>query len=157
MSIANILTSLLTAFIASVLTAVFAFWRFRSERWWEKKFAAYEAIFEALHDMTTGFDYELEIIEQGGTVSEDEMREHAEQFLVGKTKIRKQIDVGEFLLPKTAIDALWKLMKELDKAQRGTSYHDYIDEMCLALTRSLGEIRQIAKSDLRSGPMRLSI
>jgi hypothetical protein len=44
----SILVALISAFAASALTTWLALWRFRRERWWDKKFACYVSIIEAL-------------------------------------------------------------------------------------------------------------
>lgn len=51
----TLLTACITAPLAAGLTARFALHRFYAEKQWERKVAAYTAIFDALHDITKWF------------------------------------------------------------------------------------------------------
>ena len=86
--------SLHTAFAASWLTVWFALRRFQAEKWWEKKFASYTAIFGALHDMSVGFDEEIDALERGSELSPDQSRANSEKYLTGRNELYKQIDIG---------------------------------------------------------------
>jgi hypothetical protein len=150
--LSNILISLLTAFVASWLTAWFALRRFRAEKWWEQKFSSYKAIFEALHNMSIGFDEEFSAMARGRETSAEEQAAHVEKYRAGKSDLDKLIDFGEFLLSRDTVNTLQELMINLNKAGQTGEYHDffgYINDSNKALIECLARVRILAKRDLR--------
>jgi hypothetical protein len=141
------LPPVLAAFSAAGLTAWFSLLRFRRERWWEKKFEAYVAIMEALHDIVAGFDEELE----PGDISAERKVELREQYRSGRNAVYKQIDIGRFLLNDDTVSALQKMLRELDNAEGGTDFSEYLSSSSHAVHTCIERIRAIGKRDLRSG------
>jgi hypothetical protein len=147
----TILTSLFTAFVAAVLTAWFSLWRFRSERWWEKKFSSYLAIMEALHDMQLGFDEYMEKIYRGMMVIGGMETSLEEKFIAGKREIYKQIDIGEFLLSPATVKALQDVLGAVEHAKDTPSYSEYADSASFAIATCLKQMRMLARNDLQRG------
>jgi hypothetical protein len=149
--LSNILISLLTAFVASSLTAWFALRRFRAEKWWEQKFASYQTIFEALHNMSTSFDEEYSAMARGSEISKEQQVANTEKYRAGEKALDKLIDFGEFLFSRDTVNALQELMRDLNKAGQTDEYYDYfgyINDSSQALKKCLARVRILAKRDL---------
>ena len=148
--LANILLSLLTAFVASGLTAWVALRRFREDKWWEQKFSSYTAIFNELHDMGAIFNEDLESLKHGREFSEEDSSMLRHRYASAKRTLEKQLDVDEFLLSPDSVAALRKLGRQLTHAgPEGPSFSDYVMHSNNALIECLENLRILAKNDLQ--------
>src|SRR5882757_10898790 len=85
-------STLVVAVVSSLLAVRLALRRFYSEKWWERKSAAYTAIIESMHHL----------------------REHADTHLVFATKDRELPAEGEELLDRNLRQAMADLRKHRD-------------------------------------------
>src|SRR5260370_11499645 len=145
------LPPVLAAFSAAGLTAWFSLWRFRKERWWEKKFESYVAIMEALHNMVAGFDEAFEASAGGREVPPDLQRKLEEKHLAGIEEISKQINIGEFLLISDTTKTLVLLISNLENAKATNSHGEYLDRSSHAIHDCLDKIRIYARQELQGG------
>ncbi len=147
--LAQILVGLVVAITTAWVTVHLALRRFRSEKWWERKAEAYSAIIEALHHMKRFADEALDD-QLGGRKFPEERRKQ----LFGKSneaydELRKQIDIGSFVLSKDAVEELASFEKAHTKAKDTDSYFDFLDDKLLALNTTLQKMREIGKKDLK--------
>jgi hypothetical protein len=147
------LPPVLAAFSAAGLTAWFSLLRFRKERWWEKKFESYAAIMEALHNIGAEIDEELDPSTPDRTISEERRLELAEQRRKSEKEIYKQIDIGQFLLPKDAVLTLQKFLRDIGSAEGERDLGAYLDGSSKAVHSCIERMRLLAKEDLRPGPL----
>jgi len=89
----TLISSLLVAIVTAQWTVRLALRRFYSEKWWERKSAAYTAIFESMHHI----------------------REHADTHLVFETKAELKMPAeGEERLKNNLMQAMADLRKHRD-------------------------------------------
>jgi hypothetical protein len=141
--------SLLSAFVASGLTAWFSLRRFYSEKWWDRKLAAYTAIMEALHHMKRINDDSIRREENGVEASDERETEDYTKYRDASLEVRKQRDLGEFLLSREAAETLNELFSKFDEANREQSYYAHLDSAGAAINLCLNKVRTLARKDLR--------
>jgi hypothetical protein len=150
----TIAISLLTAVVAAVLTAHLALRRFRSERWWEKKFAVHTSIIEALQQMEAAFYEDFKEVERASRRGEEpEPSQLHEKTKAPNEEISRAIGFGEFIISKEAVWELRRLRREL--AKQHDSSIEYLIESPTVINDCLAHIRQIGKDDLKRGPAAL--
>jgi hypothetical protein len=97
-----------------VLTLRLGLNKFRSEKWWERKAAAYVAIIEALHGMQA---YTKAMIDEAGSdyeLSDEYKTSLSDASMAGEVEIRKAATIGPLLMSNHAAEILAWLVKELD-------------------------------------------
>lgn len=147
----NVVTALISAFTAAGLTTLFSLWRFRQERWWEKKFESYVAIMESLHNIAMPYDEELEASGTGAKVSDARKKELAEKLHASLNEIYKQVYTGEFLLTPDAVDALRLMLRSVDDAGVERDFVSHQDRCSKAIHACIDKMRSLAKGDLHYG------
>lgn len=147
----SLASALAVAMVTSHLTVRLALRRFYSEKWWERKSAAYAAIIESMHHLREHADTNLTFESRGISLPKD-----GEQELVLKLKqaiadLRKHRDIGSFVISEEAISVLNSLFAELDKsAEIGKlkGFIEYLDYRVGAVDQALANMRNVAKRDL---------
>jgi hypothetical protein len=144
----TLFVSLLTAVVAAVVTTWLALRRFRSERWWEKKFDVYTSIIEALQQMSSAFNEDFD--EQQRASRLDESRKSTqlrEKYQAANDEIWRAIGLGEFIISAQAVAELRRFQRELAKDHE--DYIGYLIDSMEAITECLGHMRNIAREDLK--------
>lgn len=144
-------SSLLVGIGTALITTRLALRRFHSEKWWERKTAAYAAIIESMHHIREHADTlgEVELRDRKLAPERKELLDRNLREAIGD--LRKHRDIGSFVISEQAINVLDGLFGELEKAAAHLdqgSLFEYFDERAAALDRALKKMRQVAKSDL---------
>jgi len=146
----NVITALISAFAAAVLTTWFSLWRFRKERWWERKFLSYVAIIEALHDIGIESDEELEASGTGITISDRRKNELRDKLHGGLNVINKEIHTGEFLLEDDTVEALRSCLREIDDANACVDFISHHEQRSKAVHSCITRVCSLARQELQS-------
>jgi hypothetical protein len=105
----TLLTSVIGSFAGAWLAAHFALKRFYKEKVWERKTAAYSAIFEALHDMSTWYKQHFNAMVNHREIPEEQRRELTVAYqLATNTFQRRQTRFGS---PRTGPAALLRVQQ----------------------------------------------
>lgn len=147
-SIGTLLTGVVVAVISARLTVRYALKRFYSEKWWERKVAAYSSIIEALHHVRNHADTNLEFSQRGRDIPEQGDNELTEKLQDAMAELRKQWDIGNFIISDEAVEALNTLMQELDSSTRDVSWDTHLILKLEAVEKCLSSMRKIARTDL---------
>jgi hypothetical protein len=142
----SLLTAAITAPLAAWLTARFALHRFYRERVWERKAAAYTAIFEALHDMRQWFDEHMTAGMRGYDIPEAEQSRLGESYREAKARLELRLDAERWLLPQACFDRLKDMTRDLEKHRE--SWFENLDEGLYATRTAMEDMRPIAQRDL---------
>jgi hypothetical protein len=148
-----LLTALVSGLGSGVLSAwltyVFAWRRFRTEKWWERRAAAYEKIMDALHSAKRFSDVHLERLMRGGNEPPpEEVVKLREQSKEGHDYILRAIDTGLLILPDDALHRLNEYSKE-NASNNPDNWHDYLNNDYGIIDRCIIDIAKIARKDLR--------
>jgi hypothetical protein len=140
--------SLLTAVVVAAVSAWLALRRFRSERWWEKKFAVYTSIIEALHQMSSAYNEDFDELRRASTQDNPlQSAQLSEKYQAANDEIRRAIGLGEFIISAEAVAELRRFRRELNKHYEG--YFDYLIGSMKVTDDCLGHMRNIAREDLK--------
>jgi hypothetical protein len=96
-----------------ILTLKLGLGKFRSEKWWERKAAAYVSTFEAMHAV---YGYAKAVVDAEGVghdLSESHLTELSNGSLKGLLEIRKAASLAPFLMSKRASMIVSQLVREL--------------------------------------------
>jgi len=144
-----ILPGLLTAVAASIITVRLSLRRFYSERWWEKKAAAYTEIIDSLYSMKTYIEGLRDAEEFGRELPQAEREELRGRAAEGRGRINRAAAIGAFTISHEAADSLTRLGAELERQLPEGSFFEQLDEHAAILNVHLNEIRSIAMADLK--------
>ncbi len=142
--------SIITGLITAQVTARLALRRFYSEKWWERKAAAYVAVLESLHHILADIDADLEEMIDGRERSAEQRAEDTAKYKAARAEIAKHIDLGELLISEEAVQALRNLNRVLYGSQY--DYHEYLSMGADRSALCLRQVKRIARADLRLDP-----
>lgn len=142
-------SSVIVAVITATLTVRLALKRFYAEKWWERKSTAYASIIEALHHVRNYADTNLTLEMLQRDLPEQGMQELTEKLRSAMGELRKQLDIGEFVLSEEAVTVMNKLMVDLDASTNATSWHEHLELKLVAVDSCLSNMRRVARKDLR--------
>ena len=149
----HLLTALVSGLGSGVLSAwltyIFAWRRFRTEKWWERRADAYEKIMDALRSAKRFSDVHLERLMQGGNEpSPEEVGKLRVQSKEGHDYILRAIDTGRLILPDEALQRLNEYSKE-NARNNPDNWHTYLDNDYGIIDSCIIDIAKIARKDLR--------
>lgn len=130
------------------LAAHLAMKKFRNEKWWEKKAAAYAELVEALHTMKWPAGEHLDAELESREVSQEESSRMWEEFKVARRNIWKVADSSTFLVSEEVIKAVQDMERGLSSARNAQSWFEHLDEQYAAVNKCLGRIKEIGRADL---------
>jgi hypothetical protein len=147
----SLASGLALAVFTSRLTVRLALRRFYSEKWWERKSAAYAAIIESMHHLREHADTNL-VFETKDRKLPPEGEERLDRNLrQAMADLRKHRDIGSFVISEEAMSVLSSLFAELEKsAEIGElkGFIEYLDYRVGAVDQALAKMRDVAKRDL---------
>ena len=147
--IANLFVGLVIAVASAYVTVRFALKRFYSEKGWERKEKAYTRIIEAIHHIRNHADHNYTFSMLNKDIPEEGEKELEKEMVVAIAELRKQLDIGTFVISDEAVSVLSDLMKNLEKSTRTTSWTEHLVLKLTATEQCLESMRNIARKDLR--------
>jgi hypothetical protein len=108
--------TILGSFVAAYLGAVFAFRRFRSERWLDKKMNIYGEILEVLNELLEIYDtYVDHEMSPDREIPIRKKRELYKKSQNAKMTLRKWMRIGSFTIDGSAVIVLSELINAMEK------------------------------------------
>jgi hypothetical protein len=149
---------IIVACVSAWITVRLSLRRFRDEKWWERKAAAYAAGVEALHHLKRSLQDELSYLDTGShPVIESRRGYLTERFDSQMEAVHEVVDTAPFLLSKKANDTLGEFMKAWAIAE-SSSHEEFIlacsykaQEALEATTHCLDGLINSGKEDLGVG------
>jgi hypothetical protein len=133
--------------ISGLFSAFLAVWQYRDNKWWELRVASYQALIEALSDLTHYLDrkYNAEIESRElSQAYEDELK----QLWTGSYhEVRKAADSGVFLFSKEVNEKLKEFINLKDTEYN--SYFEQLDEQLFEAEKCLKVVVYSAQRELR--------
>ncbi|MEA5667347.1 hypothetical protein VA603_07385 [Stenotrophomonas sp. MH1] len=142
---------------AGLLLALFAAWiavwltrnKFRSERWWEKKAAAYERVIDAFHKAKR-FDYEYLRAEELDIAFDDARKAQLNTAAAeARDEILRSADIGSFILSPKALEILSRYKDASENMPRQESWYEHLDMSWSIADDHMKEFVAEAKADLK--------
>lgn len=149
----TILISLLPSLIVGVCTAVIsvrlALRRFHAERWWECKAEAYSRIVEALYHAMEYCASRSDEDMTGQQITPEREKELSEGYRHAYRELRKATSVGAYIISDEVVNVLSALEKRPRLDPNENPWFEIFDADCAAYRKALGDVRMLAKKDLK--------
>ena len=150
------LDTLLLQAVSTFVIAVFSAWltirlsqkKFRAERLWDRKAAAYERVIEAFHKAKKFSSENLDAVYEGREVSEERNNELRALAKEAREEIRRAADIGSFSLSEGALQLVTQYEIDLGDTKEITMWHDYLDHDYSVTNTALKDFIAEAKRDL---------
>lgn len=122
--------------------------RFRTEKWWERKAAAYGELVEALHEMkwVPGEYFEAEIASR--KVPKDDGRQYWKEYKIANRKVWRIADQSAFLVSREVLTAIQEMERALEKAKSSDSWFDRIEAEYNAISACLERVKELGREEL---------
>jgi hypothetical protein len=147
MSLLIPLFSAIASFAGAWLAARLALNSFYKERVWERKAAAYTAIFETLHDMQLWYETQIQNEKFGRELSTEQHEALSQSNRVARGSLRKRLDAEMWLIPQSVRGRLLALLLELE--ERKDHWFDYLSKGHEAIESAKSDITTLVRADLR--------
>jgi cell fate (sporulation/competence/biofilm development) regulator YlbF (YheA/YmcA/DUF963 family) len=145
----KVLSGIAIAAVSSWITVQLSRYKFRSERWWEKKVEAYERVIEAFHN-SKKFDSEhMTAEERGRDVDEARDAELRKLAKEARDEILKASDIGSFVLSENALKILARYEAESKNAPRQDTWYEHLDTAWSLTNSYMKEFIAEAHKDLK--------
>ena len=148
-------TLLIQAMVALVI-AVFTAWltvrlslrRFRQERMWDRKAAAYERAIEALHNAKRFSSEHLDAYYKGKELEDEKADNLRKLSREARDEIRRAAEIGSFILSDQALGIIKTYENEIADTKELTMWQDYLDHDYGVTDKCLKQFIVEAKRDL---------
>jgi hypothetical protein len=154
--IGEIAVGIVVGIVSAYASARLALRRYRSERWWDKKYDAYIVILNSLHGLLQNVDAYYDEAMSGAETPEDQQTERRRRYREAVSEIERHITLGTFLLHRDTVDALQKLKEGINVARKLDDFVEYLDASDFSYRDALAKIRKVAEKELSGGRRRPS-
>jgi hypothetical protein len=122
-----LLIAVFSAVATSLITIRLSREKFRSERWWEKKFDAYERVIDAFHHSKNFYSEHIRATELQLEYEDSRLDELKTLSRKSRDEILRASDIGGFILSPAASSILAKYEAASENMPRQPSWQDYLD------------------------------
>lgn len=143
------LVSLFGSFIGAWVAARFALARFYSEKVWERKTAAYTAIFDALHDMNSWYDEHFREYTHDVPVSEERHEQLRKDSQEAEAALKRRLFSEIWLIPDHIAGRIDLALAQMDAGRRYTDWHAYLADSGQAMSSLITDLQRMIRRDLQ--------
>ena len=115
------------ALIVARLAVKWALRRFKSEKTWERRLAAYSDVIAAVGEMRLVTDEWFDDSLVRRERPEEYDRERRQRYAGARRRLEEAAAMAELLLPKDTADTLGNLVKELYSSSEAATYEEHLD------------------------------
>jgi hypothetical protein len=136
----------LASFFGAWVAARFALSRFYREKVWERKAAAYTAIFEALHFIEQWYSKHQDAYFEQREISDEESKALTKASRDAEAELARRLAAETWLIPNNCRKRLTKLTLELQSRER--DWFQYLDTNLGRIYSATDELRDMVHADL---------
>jgi hypothetical protein len=140
--------TVISSFVGAWLAAQFALSRFYREKVWERKTAAYTAIFEALHDMDRWFDEHIDELAHNRELSTERAAQLRTDSLAADQLLDRRLAAETWLIPDPIRERIQDGLLELRRASYTTDWAEHLVNGSRALQSLTSDLRRSVRRDL---------
>ncbi|MYD93138.1 MAG: hypothetical protein F4Y02_05480 [Chloroflexi bacterium] len=153
----TVIASAISAIAAAVVAwvAVKAFYRFKSQKWWERQCDSYLKVLDALADADAYYDRELRATARQSDAPDEQIADLLEKARNADREIQKAIDLAELFISKEAHQRLVQYRMDINAAGRTTdedgtqrNWTSHLIDTSEAIATCRADMIKIAKRDL---------
>jgi len=145
----QIASAIIIAVVSSIITTHLALSRFRTEKLWEAKSAAYTAIISALYEQLDAVNTDISEIK---SMNEKEQEEIIERMIMSRGSLdhlRRMNDVGSLYLSSSAMKTLDKYFNDIENINEKNISILYLSQRNKITKSYIDKFLAIAKKDLK--------
>lgn len=143
-------TAMVVAVVSAWVTSTLALRRFRRDKLWERKVAAYDRIVEALNAMKEVWDFDLDSEVRGRDVPDDVRRTNQQKYSEARLEVGRAINLGAYVLSKDAVSCLTDYLTRLKRPPSNDAiWFEVLADAAAATAQCLEQLTVIAGRELR--------
>jgi hypothetical protein len=149
MQIELALIAAVASFVGAWIAALLAFARFSREKIWERKAAAYTAIFEALHYIGRWYEkhYEASLIKK--EIDEEKTKQLKAEANKAEDELERRLGSETWLIPPLGRARLEKMTLDLkNSAYKSTMWDEFLEGGCFIIKTATDDVRVMVVDDL---------
>jgi hypothetical protein len=147
----KLLPGIVIAIVTAWFTVRFSLKRFYAEKWWERKYQAYERLIHAMYDVRHyAAEYERDEMDQDYEIPKEKEADMVERSRQAIEILNKELVIGEFLFSSDTVSHLRELRKQLDEAGTHVLWAHHLKLMKNALDTAIPSIVRCAHVELRA-------
>lgn len=151
MQIETAIIAIIPSFLGAWIAARLAFARFSREKIWERKAAAYTAIFEALHYIGRWYEshYEASLIQKD--IGEDKEKQLKADANKAEDELERRLASETWLIPAECRTRLEKMTRDLKNSEyeQRTSWQGFLEDGAFIVKTATDDLRLMTVDDLR--------
>lgn len=145
---AAVLTIIGSSFGAWIATRL-AFSRFSQEKIWERKAAAYTAIFEALHYIGRWYEKHYEALIEAKDIDDEKKKELSAAANKNEDELERRLATETWFIPTNCRNRLDKMIRELkDSKYRHPTWQEFVEDGCHIIATATDDLRDLVQHDL---------
>ena len=144
----TVVISILSAFVSAIIATKLSLIRFRSEKWWEKKYEVYYNVIESLYNAHLYSFKHLEASFQENDISEEEKIRLGKEARNAQSNIERMKFLGAFFLSQKATACLSEYINKSYHIKEDLSWFEYLEYDSEITNKCFNDFVEIAKSDL---------
>jgi hypothetical protein len=147
MNVWAVVFSALASFAGAWLASKWALNGFYKQKVWERKLAAYTAIFDALHDMNKWFEKHLDEEVTKVEIPPDELEELRKSYKVAQSDLQRRMDSDGWLLSTTCRNRVLDLRESL-RSSNFRGWGELVDFGTGETRDAIRDLHSLARKDL---------
>jgi len=150
MQIETTIIAAIASFVGAWIAARLAFARFSREKIWERKAAAYTAIFEALHYIGRWYEshYEASLIQKD--IEEEKTKQLKADANKAEDELERRLASETWLIPTECRTRLEKMTQDLKNSRfKNTVWQSFLEDGAFIVKNATDDLRLMVVDDLR--------
>lgn len=136
------------AVLGAFLAAHLSMHRFRTEKWWERKAAAYSELVEALHHMKWYPSEQIDAEMENRELPEKDNADYWKQYKDARRNVWKIADSASFLVSPKVNEAIVQMEQELGEAKNAELWIEHAEQQYAAIQKCLEQVKGLARQEL---------
>lgn len=133
---------------SAFLAAYLATRKFRTEKWWERKAAAYGELVEALHHMKWYPSETLDAAMESREIPDADKDEYWKQYKLARRNVWKIADTSAFLVSPKVLEAIVEMERELGAARSADWWLEHAEQQYAAIQKCLARVKELGCQEL---------
>lgn len=146
--IVKFLAQAVIAVMGAFLAAHLSMRRFRTEKWWERKAAAYSGLVEALHHMKWYPSEHIDAAIENRELPEEDQSEYWKQYKDARRNVWRIADSSAFLISPRVNEVIVEMEKELGEAKNSDWWFEHAEQQYAAIQKCLDRVKELARQEL---------
>lgn len=149
MQIETAMIAAFASFVGAWIAARLAFARFSREKVWERKAAAYTAIFDALHHIGRWYGKHYEASLMGEEIDDERTKKLKDSANSAEEELERRLGSETWLLPTQCRLRLEKLGVDLKNSKyKHSNWQAFLDDGCFIIKTATDDVRTMVVEDL---------